>query len=103
MPEETHVFMHFTTPKPAGKRVIPSFFGIHEHTEVCVHVRPIPGAEVIAAGMKRLSLIVEDDAAHVVKRRRLGSFWASGEHKGGEYLQAAEDMAMRGNNIMEVK
>jgi hypothetical protein len=70
---ETHKLMHFTEARPAGKRIIPNFFSVAEHTLVYVHVSTIlrPGLEAVVAGVKRLGLITEDDVTHDLKRLRV--------------------------------
>ena len=91
LPGETHSLMHFTAPKVAGKRIVPNFYGIHDYTEVYVHVRMIerPGLDVVRAGAKRLGLDFEDDLAHDLKSL---CFSGAGERGGGgEKTQAAED------------
>jgi hypothetical protein len=70
MPGQTHALMHFTAPEPAGKRIVPNYYGIHTHVEVYVHVRAVvrPDLEIVCAGMKRMGLMEEEDVMHDMKR-----------------------------------
>jgi hypothetical protein len=70
IPGATHTFTHFTAPEPASKRVVPNYYGIHTHAEVYLHVRAMgrPGLDIVCAGVKRISMMGEDDVMRDLKR-----------------------------------